>query len=298
MSKNIIAIDASSSAVGYAVYVEGKLITSGSVHLDDPYKIQPIDRVPAIEMKFANELSSKIKQDVVAITGKKLSECVDTIVFNLGYVQSNGVDQNVEPLKDVQSYIKHILHYKLKLKYEPVLDISWIEALKAYTGFQGDHNILKQRSVKKKATVYSATKIKYGEFKHIKHIEGAFYQIIETGEVMSDDEADAIFSGYAYMFLDIPKTTTYNRKEKNRLSKKDKLNKDLRAIVKKIDMNCGKRDKLNTEIESFKKKNDIKQSKVNDAAISVRRLKIDELNDSNSKLEIERVSLLQKIQKL
>lgn len=298
MSKNIIAIDASSSAIGYAVYVEGKLITSGSVHLDDPYKMQPIDRVPMIVNKFAEKLRSTVKQDIVAITGKKLDECVDTLVFNLGYVQSNGVDQTVTPLADVQALVRWMLHYKLKLKYEPVLDISWIDALKTYTGFQDDHNILKQRSVKKKATVYSATKIKYGEFKHIKHIEGAFYQIVETGEVMSDDEADAIFSGYAYMYLDIPKTTTYNRKEKNRLSKKDKLNRDLRAIVKKIDMNCEKRNKLNAEIESFQKKNEIKQSKVNEAAVSVRRLKIDELNDSNSKLEIERVSLLQKIQKL
>lgn len=296
-SKNIIAIDASSSAIGYAVFVEGELITSGSVHIDNPYSWQPQDRVPVIETKFANELSSTVKQDVMARTGKKISEVVDTLVFNLGYVQSNGVDEGVIALADVQSYIRHILYYKLGLSYAPILDISWIDALKKFVDYKGGHNDLKNRAVKKERTVYAATKIKYGEFKDVSLVKAPFYQIDATTETMSDDEADAIFSGYAYMFLDIPNTTILNKKEKARLAKVDKAKKEVAALKKRYETAYGHIQKSKAEIGMYEEKEKVSPSKVNQNAILTRKEKIKMLEAECNEIKASAEKIREKIQK-
>lgn len=123
MNKNIIAIDASSSAIGYAVFVDGNLVDSGSVHVDNPYSKSPQERVSIIEDLFIEEMKKVIK-NFKTRNGKDFKEVIDTLVLNLGYVQTNGVDEGVIALADVQSFIRHLFYYKLDLKYAPVLDIS------------------------------------------------------------------------------------------------------------------------------------------------------------------------------
>lgn len=91
---------------------------------------------------------------------------------------------------------------------------------------------------------------------------------------MSDDEADAIFSGYAYMHLDIPKTTLLNRKEKNRIEKKDKMKKELNALVKKYNTIFGHKQTAQKEIEMYEEKEKVNPSKVNQNAILTRTEKI------------------------
>lgn len=297
ISKNIISIDASSSAIGYAIWKDGKLVYSTSVHVDNPYSKSPRVRVREVEEKFVASLMHASKVFKME-TGKKISEVVDTLVLNLGYVQTNGVDESVMGLADVQSYIRHLFYYsgKFNAKYAPVLDISWLDALHKFVGYEGTVDELKVRRTKKFFTVKAAAKIKHGEWLHVGLVSNPHYAVGESDR-MSDDEADAIFSGYAYLYLDIKDTTSLNRYEKFARDKTSKVKSKIKAVDKKISTLDRKIKENEEDIKRLQAKifdTTVASSKTDENSLALRHQRakqfdseLKELNDEKSELEVE-----------
>lgn len=281
----IIAIDASSNAIGWAFWNDKVLIHSGSVHVDNSKDVGS-DRVVEILKKFAemwNNLPKEIKQGT------------ETVVMNTGFAQGNDIDAGLRYLRRVQQVLCYELCDKLNLSESPVLDISWLNALAEFVGWTGNVNNLKIRKNKKRETVRAAVKIKHGLnylITDFKSINKEFYKYELNGKtyVMSDDEADGIFCGWSYQYGKVSRQTLLNRKEKNRLERANEVLNKAKKLKKENDMLAGHIEKIKDEIKEIKLKPD---SKTKVKSLEAREIKINFKSDKISENK-EMMRLLKK----
>lgn len=298
MNKIILAIDASSSAIGYSLMDKNKIYISGTVVLEDAKNKVWDERVPEIIKKFEEELATK----GIVKRAEELG-CKD-LLLNLGYVPANGVDTSTIALSDVQAYMRlKFVYSKLSWNYVPVLDQSWLNALAEFNGWIGSKNDLKNRSTKKLETVKAALSLKGFDPKTVTHVSGAKYnyarkhidgyaQDCRVPEIM-DDEADAIFAGWSFLNEKISDSTLISRTIKKQREKLD----EEKYKLNKCTSRCGNIEsqikKLKSEIDLYKLKEKEKHSVVNEKAISNREKEIHKLE--NEKIELESMIAFHKI---
>lgn len=306
MNKKILSIDASSSAIGWAIMSKENedttVIKSGVIDNYDMAGEFWKDRVNAIR--------EKMKSTFPAILNECRKHDVQELVMNLGYVQTNGVDVSALSLQLVQNKIIDFFAVQLDFTYTPMLDISWLSSLAKYNNWKGNKNDLKNRSIKKLETVKAAIKIKGHKLEDIVKVNKAEYNYVHMykgdkdkeatlyGEVMFDDEADAIFCGYAYLNGEASETTLISKRMKLAIDQLESSQSKLNSTMKRVETINKHIKQKKSEIETYTIKHKEKPSVVNTKAILNREKEIMQLQNELLDLEPIYYALENKIAEL
>lgn len=242
--KVTLTFDASTKAIGWSLYKGLKLTDSGQVHVESPHKYEIKERYDIMLEAFY-----KLKSDIL----DKFE--VDRIVMNNGYFQTNGVNVSTRYLKRIQEVIASTMCYKNDIEEFVVVDETWLKVLHKLSGFKGSIVELNQRSKKKFETVKVASWIKYGvkPLPTVTKNKGEWYDI-EIGtekHLMSDDEADAILCGWAFVSNQINEQVFYTNEKKMKTEKLKKHYAELNLLARKIKSISKKEEELNRELNNL-----------------------------------------------
>lgn len=297
MNKNkvILAIDASSTAIGYSLMDKDKVYMSGTITCHDADKLDQHDRV--------EKLLDMFKDGMKEVHNKAIELGCKDILLNASYVPTNATDSQGLGLRIVQDVILYMFYIKKGWNYIPVLDSSWTKALADYVKWPGAYTDLNKRAEKKKNTVIAALKIKGIEFSSIQKVKGhsARYSYtlipnedavknnwcVEGNGIIEDDEADAIFAGWSFLNGLTKDTTILSRQMKMKRDKIEKYESVLNVNKTRYETLQSWIAKRESEIISYKEKDKIKKSVVNEKAIKNREIEINQFK--NEMIEIEPV---------